>query len=105
MKTTKNISFEEIGKELPFSVPENYFNDFAAQVDKKVGYKKPFVRFVRMWMYAAAVFVGIVVVGQVFYSTNRQKTLANNKENYESYVMTQVDESALVDYYVNEPSK
>jgi len=103
MKTNKNISFEEIDKELPFSVPENYFNDFAAQIDKQTGYKKPFIRFVRPWMYAAAMFIGIVVVGQVFYSSNRQRNLT--ADNYETYVMAQVDESSVVDYYVNEPSK
>ena len=103
MKTNKNISFEEIDKELPFSVPENYFNDFAAQIDKQTGYKKPFIRFVRPWMYAAAMFIGIVVVGEVFYSSNRQRNLT--ADNYETYVMAQVDESSVVDYYVNEPSK
>ncbi len=103
MKTTKIISLDEIGKELPFRVPENYFNDFAAQIDKQTGYRKRTLAFMRPWMYAAAVFVGIVVVGQVFYNTNRQKTMT--AENYESYVMAQVDESSLVDYYVNEPAK
>ena len=103
MKTNKNISFEEIDKELPFSVPENYFNDFAAQIDKQTGYKKPFIRFVRPWMYAAAMFIGIVVVGEVFYSSNRQRNLT--ADNYETYVMAQVDESSVVDYYVNESSK
>lgn len=103
MKTNKNISFEEIDKELPFSVPENYFNDFAAQIDKQIGYKKPFIRFVRPWMYAAAMFIGIVVVSQVFYSSNRQRNLT--ADNYETYVMAQVDESSVVDYYVHEPTK
>ncbi len=103
MKTDKNISIEEIGKELPFSVPENYFNDFSARMDRKIGYRKPVLAFIRPWMYAAAVFVGIAVVGQVFYNTNRQKNLT--AENYETYVMAQVDEAAVVDYYVNEPTK
>ena len=103
MKTDKNTSFEEISKELPFSVPENYFNDFATQIENKIGYKKAAVRFIRPWMYAAAVFAGVLMVGEVFYNSNRQKNLT--AENYETYIMTQVDESSVVDYYVNEPSK
>ncbi|MEI8272505.1 MAG: hypothetical protein WCG08_07765 [Paludibacter sp.] len=103
MKTDHKILVEEIDKTLPFSIPENYFNVFAAQIDKQIGYKKVSVRFIRPWMYAAAVFIGIVVVGQVFYISNRQKNLT--AENYETYVMAQVDESSVVDYYVNEPSK
>ena len=103
MKKDKYISLDEIAKELPFSVPKNYFNDFATQIDKQIGYKKSSIRFVRPWMYAAAVFMGIVVVGQVFYSSNRQKNLT--AENYETYVMAQVDETAVLDYYVNETTK
>ena len=103
MKTDNKISVQEIDKALPFSVPENYFNDFAAHIEKQIGYRKSSVRFVRPWMYTAAVFIGIVVVGQVFYSSNRQKNLT--AENYETYVMAQVDESSVVDYYVNESSK
>lgn len=102
MKTKSNILLEEIGNELPFSVPENYFNDFAAQIDKQTGYRKPVLAFIKPWIYVAAVFAGIVA-GQFFYNINRQKTLT--AENYETYVMAQVDESSVVDYYVNEPAK
>lgn len=104
MKNNKTISIEEIGKELPFSVPENYFDQFALQIEKQIGYKKPHQRFLKSWMYIAAMFVGILVMGEIFYSTN-QRNIAKNSENYESYVMAQVDETAVVDYYVNDSSK
>ena len=102
METPKKISLDEIGKELPYSVPENYFNDFAAQIDKQTGYRKPALAFIKPWMYVAAVFTGIMV-GQFFYNSNRQKTLT--AENYETYIMAQVDETSVVDYYVNESAK
>ena len=103
MKTTKKISFEEVGKELPFGVPENYFKDFAAQINKQTGYRKPTMAFIRPWMYAAAVFAGLVAGGQLFYNNSQIKTLT--AENYETYVMAQVDETSVVDYYVSEPVK
>lgn len=99
MKTKNNISIEQIGKELPFSVPENYFEQFAQSIDKQIGANKPSHSIIRPWMYVAAMFVGIIITGQIFYSTNQQK-LAKNTENYESYVLSQVDETSVVDYYV-----
>lgn len=105
MKTNKNISLAEIGKELPFSVPENYFEQFALQIDEQIGYNPKSVhKFIRPWMYAAAMIVGILVLSPVFYSVYQNKTTVNT-ENYESYVLSQVDESVLMDYYVDDSSK
>jgi hypothetical protein len=105
MKNKKTILLEDIGKELPFSVPEDYFNQFALQIEERIGYKQSAIlKFLRPWMYMAAMFVGILIMGQVFYTTH-QKNLTINAENYETYVLSQVDESSLVDYYVDEPTK
>ena len=104
MKNNNKISIEEIGKELPFSVPENYFDQFALQIEQQIGYRKPRQRFIKSWMYVAAMFVGIFIIGETFYTTNK-RNIAKNSENYESYVMAQVDETAVVDYYVNDSNK
>jgi hypothetical protein len=105
MKTNKNISLEQIGRELPFSVPENYFEQFALQIDKQIGYKQKAVyKFIRPWMYAAAMIIGVIVLSPVFYSVYQNKTAANT-ENYESYVLSQVDETVMMDYYVDESAK
>lgn len=105
MKNNKNISLEEIGNELPFCVPEDYFNQFALQIENQIGYKKINTpRFLKHWMYMAAMFVGIFVMGGIFYSVN-QRSVARNSENYESYVLSQVDERVVMDYYVNNSSK
>lgn len=102
MKTNKHISLEEIGKELPFSVPENYFDQFASQFAEQIGYKQSSIhRHIKPWMYMAATFVGILMMGQVFYTVYQNNTL-KNADNYESYVLSQVDETALIDCYVDE---
>jgi len=104
MKNKRNISLEEIGKGLPFSVPENYFDQFAIQIDRQIGYANSYRKILKPWMYMAAMFVGIFIVGGVFYSSNQVKT-AKNSENYESYILSQVDETSVMDYYVNETTK
>ena len=55
-------------------------------------------------MYAAAMVMGIMVLSPVFYSVYQNKATANT-ENYESYVLSQVDESVLMDYYVDDSTK
>lgn len=105
MKNNKNIGLEEISKELPFSVPENYFEQFALQIEDQIGFKKSFIRKVmRPWMYMAAMFVGILIMGQVFYTIN-QNNASRTAENYETYVLSQVDENSLADFYVTNPAK
>jgi multidrug resistance efflux pump len=106
MKNNKNIGLEEIGKELPFSVPENYFNQFALQMDGQIGFRKPLMRKnIRTWLSMAAMFVGILIIGQIFYTVN-QNNATRNAEKYEAYVLSQVNENSLVDLYVDEvPSK
>src|ERR1035437_5025959 len=60
MKKNNKISLDEIGRELPFTVPENYFEHFALQIDEQINRNSASNhRFLRRWMYAAAAFVGI----------------------------------------------
>ena len=104
MKNKENILSEKFNAELPFTVPENYFEQFALQMDRHIGLKKLNHQFIKSWMYIAAMFVGLFIVGEIFYSVN-QRDIAKNSENYESYILSQVDESSVMDCYVNEPSK
>ena len=90
---------DEATKKLPFSVPENYFNDFSAKIDRQIAQKTP-VKRRYLWLYsAAAIFVGLLVVGQVFYSNYRQE--AAYMENYETYVLSQVGNNAMY-YYLDD---
>jgi hypothetical protein len=105
MKNNKNILIEGISKELPFSVPENYFEQFALQMEDRIGFKKSIIRkALRPWMYIAAMFIGIMIMGQIFYTVNKNNA-TRNAEKYESYVLSQVDENSLADLYVDEPTK
>jgi hypothetical protein len=102
MKNKKHISLNEIGKELPFSVPENYFEDFAASIEAKImGESKPMRKVMSGWMYMAAMVVGIVIMGQVFFSIYQNYTI-KGEDNYELYVLSQVNETYLIDYYVDD---
>jgi hypothetical protein len=106
MKKKNNITLEEIGKELPFAVPENYFNEFAQNFEAQVIVNKVSVhKLFRPWMYMAAMFVGILILGNIFYSVY-QNNIKSKEDKYESYVLSQVDESSIVDYYVDkQPAK
>jgi len=104
MKTNKNISLNDVGKKLPFEVPENYFENFALQMDEKIMGKRTSSRkFFKPWMYIAASIVGILLAGQIFYTVYQNNT-RNKEDNYEAYVLSQVDESSIVDYYVDKPA-
>ncbi len=102
MKPKNNISLEEIGSRIPFSVPENYFEDFALQMESKTATVQVSVfKIVKPWLYMAAMFAGVFVVGNVFYSIHTNN-VAKNTENYELYVVSQVDESLIYDNYIDE---
>lgn len=102
MEKKKHISLDEISNKLPFGVPENYFDQFAVQFDNQIAIKHvSFVSRYRPWMYVAAVFVGVLLFGRVFF-TAYQNNQAANTENYEMYVMSQVDEDEIIDYYLTE---
>jgi hypothetical protein len=104
MKNNKNILIDEMSKELPFTVPESYFNQFALQIEEQIGFKRSITKKVlKPWMYVAAMFVGILIADQVFYTIN-QNNAARSAENYESYVLSQVDENSVADLYIDESS-
>lgn len=103
MEKNKFIGLEELGNERPFALPENYFDDFAAQMDMTVAEmsmsEKPKQR-IRPWMYGvAASIIGVIFMIQVFISENKKKeTLIS--ETYETYVLSQVNENSIIDYYL-----
>jgi hypothetical protein len=105
MKNNQHLSLKEIGKELPFGVPDNYFDQFASQFEDKIGYGGGSSRkMIRPWMYMAATFVGVLLMAQIF-STIYQNNTARNAENYELYVVSQVDEAAIMDCYMDDAAK
>ncbi len=101
MKDNKNISLNEIGNRIPFTVPENYFEQFALNIESQTSETTvPVKRLLKPWMYMAAAFIGVLLLSRVTY-TVFSGSQNNNNENYEMYVMSQLDESVVYDYYVN----
>lgn len=102
MKTNNSISFENAGTKLPFTVPENYFEDFATQFDRTIGVKPAPKLMFRTWMYAAAaVIVGFALLTPLMYH-NAPHSSATPTDNYESYVLSQVDENVVIDSYADD---
>lgn len=96
---------EKYGNRKPFSVPENYFETFSAQWENPApSAKQPANKSfsIRTWIYAAAVAIGVLAVGQVTYTALRQQNTDNSYDDYELYLYSQVDRSALYDYYISE---
>ncbi len=102
MEDNKYIEIEKLGNKKPFTLPDNYFNDFAAKMEKviaeEVPEKSPFR--IKPWMYGvAASLIGVVFMAQVYLSENKKnETLAS--ETYETYILSQVNESSIIDYYL-----
>ena len=90
---------KETGNRNPFTVPENYFESFAAEIDTKIGKDRLSAKqLLKPWFDMAAMFVGVFLMGNLFYTVYQ-----NNREIeadlYEMYVMSQIDQTVVMDYY------
>jgi|YelNatPaOPRAMG01_1025707.scaffolds.fasta_scaffold00225_51 hypothetical protein len=84
----------------PFIVPDHYFEDFQAKMERMVHpVVIPWYRHARAWVAVAAAVMGIVV-GTHFLSPTKTVTEKPLTEE-ESYILSQVDEPALIDYLAN----
>lgn len=102
MEKKKNILLGDFDKKLPFTVPENYFDEFTAGIESSIMLKTtPAKRMLKPWMYMAAMFVGIFVISQLVIHNPENKQLTS-MDNYDLYFMSQVNESDIVNYYLNE---
>lgn len=101
MEKNKFIELEKMDAKRPFVLPENYFDDFANHMDDLVfktlqETKRPRLR---PWMYAAAAsLIGIVFLGQIYMTSNKNEKLA--LDAYETYILSQVSENSIIDYYL-----
>jgi len=101
----ENMNLNNIGNRKPFSVPTNYFEDFASQFDTQIAIKpiSP-LKLLRPWMYMAAMFLGVLFLSRMVYTVYTDNKMAD-AENYELYVMTQVDDVESLDYFDAEVSE
>jgi len=89
------------GRTLPFAVPENYFEDSARQIIALTSGRHLTVRnILRPWFYMAGMFAGILLLGNIAYSLYQRN--ADREENYEQYLLSQVDNVSLLDFYLEE---
>jgi hypothetical protein len=90
-------------KRNPFMVPDGYFEDFAAKMDKLTQatptFILPWYRQAKSWIAIAAAFAGIIIAVKVFNpaSSPVANQLAED-DTYKTYVLGQLDEASVVDY-------
>lgn len=102
MKERKHISLADVKRDNPFTVPENYFGQFAAGIDGQIAVRRtPIFSLPKRWLYVAASVACLLAISRAGYITY-QNDKAMNTENYELYVMSQVDETEVIDYYLSE---
>lgn len=99
MEKNSNKNLDSIGGNLPFDVPKDYFENFALEMDAKINVKPvSFKRLLSPWMYLTAMFVGLFLITNIFYNIHLQnKTI--DSEMYDYYVLSQIDQTILLDYY------
>ena len=102
MDHKNKISLQEIGKELPFSVPDGYFEQFASQIEAQTtGSKTSLLHILKPCLYMAAMFIGLFIIGHTFYSIY-QNRMDNKDSFYDTYLFSQIDDVSLIDLYVDE---
>lgn len=101
MNQNKQSHLESIGNRNPFSVPDNYFENFALAMDGHIASKQVSAkRIIMPWMYLAAMFVGVFILGNIFFNIY-QSNQRDSAELYEMYVTSQLNVSAHTEYYWN----
>lgn len=102
MEPTNPNSLKETGNRIPFEVPENYFEEFAARMDSLTTPQRvPFLRMVKPWIFMAAMLTGILLTGNLIFQLYQSKSIQQDSETYEAYLMSQLDESVYYDFYLS----
>lgn len=106
----KPFDIESMDRKLPFSVPKGYFEQFAKDMDARIAEQ---VRSKRRghqfrWIYAAAVFFGLLVGSFIVYVTRTgtaQPVIVSEKSAVDSdaivarqFLLEDVSEEVLVEY-------
>lgn len=102
MNEKNKISLNDLDKKLPFIAPDGYFEDFPNKMAAQVAEPKvPVRRMMGSWVYMAAMFIGIFLIGNVFY-TLYQNNQADKAVFYDTYLLSQIDNVSLIDFYLDE---
>ena len=102
----QKINIEDFDKKLPFGIPDGYFETFPSRMIAQLEQPKKSIRFrksLKIWISIVAMFVGMLLVGKFYFMPSHSaKVLSEvSVDTYDNYVLSQVDESQLIDIYVN----
>lgn len=103
-KENTPLSLKTIAKETPFTVPDGYFEQFAINIDAQIAPKR-IVRPLNRWIYAAAMFTGVMVIGimsYTLYKNNTTQVPLITEDDYDNLINAGVSEDLLVEYILNE---
>jgi len=102
-KANNNLS--KINKDNPFQIPEDYFDDFPLRLSEKIharkapGIYEKYLLALRPYMAIAALFIGVVIIGTIFYNVfSPEKNIQESKTNEIAEI---ISEDA---YYLSEES-
>ena len=98
------LSLKTIPKERPFTVPDGYFEQFALNIDAQIAPKRT-VRPLNRWIYSAAMFTGVMIIGimsYTLYKNNTTQVPLITEDDYDNLITAGVSEDLLVEYILNE---
>ena len=101
MEEKDYLEIQKTGNRRPFVLPENYFDDFAGRMDAVISENPQETKQLRIrpWIYGAvASLIGILFLGQIYLTNDKNKELSC--ETCDTYVLSQVNENSIVDYYL-----
>ena len=111
MKNEKNI-LAEIGNQNPFTVPQNYFENFAVAMEQQIFTEKkeaktiPLYSKLKPFYYIAAAVVMAFFAGDyLIMKTSNDINVADSAETYSmpehsDVLLAYIDEHTLVEYYL-----
>jgi len=105
MKKDDNI-LNNIGNKKPFSVPENYFENFAIEMEKQITAKKektvtvPFITKLKPFLYAAAIFALVLTIGNLMTDSSFSFTATENLMEQHDLLLSYLDEDIIIEFLI-----
>jgi hypothetical protein len=102
MENINKIILNPVKHKNPFCVPNGYFEAFANKMDNliaiEISPKQRFSVVLRSWV--AAVALVMLTIGGISYHWHNVQSIENQQDNYETYMMAQIDYNNLMEYYL-----
>lgn len=101
MKTKKSL--KDIGNKHSFVVPENYFESFASNIERKTQpASQPLFQTIKPWFYIAAVFVGVALLVQpIMFSVKEKNEKQMISEQLDIFVQNGEGAAPLLEYLLD----